>query len=200
MKSMAARVLFLVATTSMLAGCAGFPFGKAPPDTYDLTVVAAKITGPASPRRQLLVPAPTALKTLGGNQVVIHTSPSSLQYLSNSQWNDTLTNIVQSRLIEAYENSGHFGGVGRPGDGLAIDYRILTNIRDFSVSVVGRPTATVDIGVRVLNDRNGVVRAQKDFTATIPVSGTGNPAFVAALNTAFDQVLNQIVGWTVKTI
>lgn len=199
-KRIAARGLWVVATTALLAGCAGFPFGKTPPDTYDLTAPAARVSAPKSLHRQLLVPEPTALKTLGSNQLVIHTSPSAVQYLSKSQWSDNLTAIVQSRLIEAYENSGRFGGVGRPGDGLAIDYRILTDIRAFDISVVGAPTATVDISVRILNDRNGVVRGQKDFRVTVPISGTGNAAFVSGLDAAFDQVANEIVQWTAQAI
>jgi cholesterol transport system auxiliary component len=34
----------------------------------------------------------------------------------------------------------------------------------------------------------------------VPVSGTGNPAFVKALDAAFARVTADIVGWTLSTI
>lgn len=198
-RSRSGRVLIIFAVTSTMAGCAGFPIGKTPPDTYELAA-PAKVTGPAASRRQLLVPTPTALKALASNQVVVHTSPSSIQYLSDSQWSDSLPDIVQARLIQSFEDTGRLGGVGRPGDGLAIDDRVLTDIRAFSVSTVGAPVANVDISVRILDDRNGVVRAQRDFQAHVPVAGVSNAAFVVALNAAFDQVVREIVGWTLKVV
>jgi cholesterol transport system auxiliary component len=199
--SFPARLVMSGALTCLLAGCAGFPFGKTPPDTYELSAPAnVRAAAPAVHRRQLLIPAPSALKALSSNQVVVRTSPSAIQYLSDSQWSDTLTSMVQARLIQAYEETGKVGGVGRPGDGLAIDFRILTDIRAFSVSTVGSPRATVDIAVRILNDRNGVVVDQRDFRAVSPVSGTGNPAFITALNRAFDKTLAEIVGWTLEKI
>ncbi|TGS35847.1 ABC transporter, partial [bacterium M00.F.Ca.ET.180.01.1.1] len=54
--------------------------------------------------------------------------------------------------------------------------------------------------VRILNDRNGEVRASKNFTASAPVSGSGNAAYVAALDSAFGQAAKDIVRWTDSTI
>lgn len=198
-KSRSGQLALVFAAMSTTAGCAGFPFGKTPPDTFELSA-PAPVSGPAASRRQLLVPKPTALKALASNQVVVRTSPSSIQYLSNSQWSDSLPNIVQARLLQAFEDTGRLGGVGRPGDGLAIDDRVLTDIRAFSVSTVGAPVANVDVSVRILNDRNGVVRAQKDFRASVPVRGSGNAAFIAALNASFDRVVRDIVAWTLNVV
>ena len=50
------------------------------------------------------------------------------------------------------------------------------------------------------NDRNGEVRAAKEFTASAPVSGSGNRAYVDALNRAFGQAASDIVRWTDRTI
>lgn len=193
------RILALGFTAAALTGCAGLPFGRTPPDTFDLTA-PARVEGPQSVRRQLLITEPTALKALDSDKVVVRTSPSAIQYLSNSQWSDRLPNIVQAKLIQAFEDSGRVGGVGRPGDGLAIDFRILTDIRAFGVSTVGAPTANVEMSVKILNDRNGVVVTQKVFAASAPVIGTGNDAFVAALNVAFDQAASEILNWTLRQI
>ena len=127
----------------------------------------------------MLIAEPSALKALDGENIVIKPSPGVIQYLKGAQWADRLPQIVQARLAETFQRSGSFGGVGKPGEGLAIDYQVIAEIRAFEVRVDGGEHAEVELFVRILNDRNGVVRASKTFTASAPVSGTGNDAYVA---------------------
>ncbi|MCB5200905.1 ABC-type transport auxiliary lipoprotein family protein [Neorhizobium sp. T786] len=182
-------VLPLVAV--LATGCGS----KAKNDTFDLSITPAS-SGPAARSRQILVTEPTALKPLDSEQVVIRISPSEIQYLANSQWGDTLPRMVQSKLVEAFENSGRLGGVGRPGQGLAIDYQVVTNIRSFEVDTSGADVANVEISVKILNDRNGTVRAQQVFRASVPVSGSANRDFIAGLDRAFANVGAEIVEWS----
>jgi cholesterol transport system auxiliary component len=42
------------------------------------------------------------------------------------------------------------------------------------------------------------VRASRGFDAAVPVVGTGNDAFVAALDRAFADVAAALVNWTVS--
>ncbi len=184
---------FLLIT--VLSACAG----KANNDTYSLSASPA-IEGPSSTKKQILVPEPTALKALDSDQVVIRLSGSEIQYLAKSQWSDRLPKMVQAKLVQAFENTGKIGGVGKPGEGLAIDYQVITEIRSFEISTEGADTAVVEIFAKILNDRNGTVGAQKAFRATIPARGTGAAAFVAALDSAFAQVAGEIVSWTLKAI
>ena len=81
------------------------------------------------------------------------------------------------------EDTGKIGGVGKPGQGLAIDYQVITEIRTFEISTEGADTANVEIFAKILNDRNGTVLAQKAFRATAAVRGTGNTAFIKAMDT-----------------
>jgi cholesterol transport system auxiliary component len=188
-----ACAVFLMAAS--VSACAS----KANNDTYSLSA-SPVIEGPASTSKQILVPEPTALKALDSDQVVIRLSGSEIQYLADSQWSDRLPKMVQAKLVQAFENTGKIGGVGKPGEGLAIDYQVITEIRAFEISTEGSDTAVVEIFAKILNDRNGTVRAQKAFRATLPVSGSGHPAFVAALDGAFADVAAEIVSWTLKAI
>lgn len=189
------RACFAFLLLAALSACAG----KANNDTYSLSS-SPVIEGPSSSRKQILVPEPTALKALDSDQVVIRLSGSEIQYLAKSQWSDRLPKMVQAKLVQAFENTGKIGGVGKPGEGLAIDYQVITEIRSFEISTAGADTAVVEIFAKILNDRNGTVGAQKAFRATVPVRGSGAPAFVAALDGAFAQVAGEIVGWTLKAI
>ncbi len=82
-------------------------------------------------------------------------SPSEIQYLANSQRGDRLPKMVQSKLVEAFENSGQAGGRWQAGQGLAIDYQVVADIRSFEIDTSGPRVAKVEISVKILNDRNG---------------------------------------------
>jgi len=192
----ASRLAAVSATALLLVGCGG---GAAKNDTFDLSAVPA-IDGPSSTSRQILIPEPSALKALNSEQIVIRLTGSEIQYLAASQWSDRLPRMYQQKLVEAFENTGKVGGVGKPGEGLAIDYQIISDIRSFEISTGGADTAIVEIAVKIVNDRNGSVRAQQVFRATANVSGAGNPAFIKALDTASSKVTADIVGWTLRAI
>lgn len=185
----------------LLPGCAALPGGgPAALDTYDLTASATAASGPQRARTQVLVAEPTALKVLDGENLVIRPSASSIEFLSGAQWADRLPRIVQARLVESLQATGRFAGVGKPGEGLAIDYQIVTEIRAFEIRVGGGGRAEVGLFVKLLNDRNGVVRASRAFQATSPVSGTGNEAYVQALDRAFAQASSELVSWVLSSI
>ena len=179
---------------ALFAGCTSVP-----PDTFEIaspTNVAVK----GGSRAQLLIPEPTAIKTLDNDKIVVKTAPYAIQYLGQSQWSDRLPRMVQLRLLQAFENTGRIGAVGVPGQGLAIDYQLIMEIRRFEIDTSGAATARIDISVKALNDRNGTVRQTKIFSASAPVGGAGNSAYVAALNRAFDQIAGEIVTWTLGLI
>jgi cholesterol transport system auxiliary component len=188
----AALVLFL-------PGCALLGGGSKPLDTYDLTA-PQPTPGKRARRLQVLIANPTAIKTFDSQNIVIEPRPGAIEYLKGVQWADRLPQIVQARLAETFQKSGRFGGVGQPGEGLAIDYQVIANIRSFDIRVDGGERADVELYIRVLNDRNGVVRAEKLFSATTPVSGAGNDAYVRALDHAFGQVANEILDWSASVM
>ena len=186
----------LVALT--LGGCAALGGKPAPLDTFELS--APSIDAHGHSRRQILIAQPSALKALDSQNIVIKPSDRSIQYLKGAQWADRLPLIVQARLAETFQRSGSFAGVGKPGEGLAIDYQVIVEIRSFEVRVNGGEHAEVNLFVRILNDRNGEVRASKSFTASAPVSGSGNAAYVSALDSAFGEAAKDIVRWTDSVI
>ncbi len=94
---------------TLLAGCGT----TTPLDTFSLSAPQLSKSASASRKNlQILVPAPSALKALDSENIVVNTAPGAIEYLKGAQWGDRLPNLVQSRLVQAYENAGVFGGVG----------------------------------------------------------------------------------------
>lgn len=183
-----------------LSSCALLPGGgPAPLDTFDLSA-PAPAAAVAQTRRQVLVPEPAALKALDGQDIVIRSGPASIEVLRGAQWADRLPRVVQARLIEALQQSGRFVGVGRPGEGLAIDFQIVAEVRAFEVEVSGNGRARVALFVKLVNDRNGVVRASRYFEAVSPLAGRDNADYVAALDRAFNSAARDIVAWVASSV
>jgi cholesterol transport system auxiliary component len=76
----------------------------------------------------------------------------------------------------------------------------VTDIRSFEIDTKGGNVAVVEISVKILNDRNGTIKAQESFRAQTRSSGTTNAAFVKSLDGAFAAVSRQIVDWTLKSL
>lgn len=187
------------AAIGLLSSCAAVSGAKAPSDTYQLAT--ADVTGAQSVRKgaQILIAEPGALKVLDSQNIVIETAPLTVQYLSDAQWADRLPRVVQQKLASSFENSGQFSGVGLPGQGLAIDYQLITEIQAFSIRSSGNQ-AEVTISVKLLNDKNGNIVGSKMFTATMPAGSGASKAYVRALNSAFSKVSNEIVVWVTTKI
>jgi cholesterol transport system auxiliary component len=187
-------------STAALSGCAALGGTPAPLDTFELTAPAVTAQGPQRSRIQVLVAEPLALKALDSENVVVRPSANAVEYLSGAQWVDRLPRVVQARLAETLQATGRLGGVGRPGEGLAIDYQLVTEIRSFEVRVDGARRAQVELFVKLLNDRNGTVRASRGFVGQAPIAGEGNAAFITALDRAFGQVAGEITSWALATL
>ncbi len=189
-------VLLLSLLVAGLSGCGS----KATNDTFAITAAPdVRSSGPVR-SRQLLVADPSALKALDSENVLVRVSPSEIRYLSNSQWSDKLTRMVQAKLVEAFENTGKLAGVGKPGQGLAIDYQLISDVRAFEVDTVGADRGVVEISVKLLNDRNGTVKSQRVFSASETATGTSNEAYIRAMDRAFGRVSAEIVAWTLAQL
>jgi cholesterol transport system auxiliary component len=181
----------------LLAGCGTALTGSKPAALDTVTLSAGEIGGVARKSRvQILIAEPKALKIYDSQNIVIATSATGLEYLGGAQWADRLPSLVQGKLAEALQNAG-YSGIGLPGQGLAIDYQLITEIRDFSVRTDGGNRANVEIFVKLLNDRNGDVVSSRAFEGSAAAT-SGN--FPAALNAAFGQVSADIVAWVGKGV
>lgn len=193
--------LGILLATIGLAGCSTVTVKQ----TFDLSTANLAVVNQSSAVKrkpvQILIANPSALKALDGQDIMVQSNGASISYLKDSQWADRLPNLVQARLVQAFEDTRRLAGVGRPGDGLAINYQIISDIRVFGINSAQSPEkADVEIAVKILDDRTGNVRATQIFKAQSPVHGTGNDAYAQALEFAFSEATSQIVNWTLTKI
>ncbi len=147
----------------------------------------------------MLITEPSALKSLDSEKIVIKPSPSTIEYLSKARWSDRLPKVIQAKLVETFENTGRAKAVGKPGDGLLIDYQIVSDLRAFELDLV-TDTAKVALSVKLISDKSGRINRARIFTATITAFGNSNQEIIDSLDAAFDAVAVELVAWVLKAV
>lgn len=192
--SMGARFAAAVLMAAGLAGCAAILPTPAV-ETYDLAA-AEPSKATAGRSLQVLVAEPTSDRAFDTDRIVVRPSATEIAYFSGAQWADRLPRLLQSRLVAALEASGRFRAAGRPGQGLAIDRQIVTEIRAFDYEAsAGR--VVIALSVKTMDDRTGRVLAAESFRAEEP-SGDDAKSAVAAFDRAQARLLPEIVAWAAK--
>ena len=177
-----------IAGSLLLAGCGG---GSAP-TTYDLSAPRdfGRIGGGGG---VLIVAQPTAVQALDSDRLIVKDSSGALSFLGGAQWADRVPNLVQTRLIQTFENGSRIAAVGRPGERIVPDYQLNTDIRAFNIDAASGQ-AVVEITAKLIGDRTGKVQRAKLFSARVPGGADGAGA-AQALDQALSQVLIQIARW-----
>jgi cholesterol transport system auxiliary component len=191
--------MVVVALALFAGGCAALGGGKLAPPTYDLTAPTHFPSGVRAPRGQLIVQDATAVGVLDSDKIVVRPADGEVAALSDAQWVDRLTKLVQVRTIQTFENTRRMRAVGRPGDRIQADYQLLLDVRSFEIVVDGS-VAEVTIAAKIVGDRSGRIVAGRVFTARVPMSETHGAAAVAALDAAWSKVAVDIVLWVSRII
>lgn len=170
------------------------------PTVYDLVIGEGVADTPGRTGGQLLIAAPKVLNSLNNDRIVIKPNPAEIAFYGRVRWSDQLPRLVQLYFARAFSKTGGARAVGVPGDGLVIDHQLLFDIRAFQVEAVNSGFETnIEIGVRILNDRNGRVVASNTFSGSETTQDEPVSA-VAALNSTLDQVSIDLIKWVYSRI
>ena len=191
------RVLAVALLGLSLGACSLIAPAEAPRNTYELTAPDTFPGLRSGSRSQVLVKLPNALKSIDSDRILVRESDREVTYLAGVQWTDTVPRLVQTKLVEALENSEAVGAAAKPGDGLVIDYQMISEIRRFEIQAVGDRRAIIEISIKLLSDRSGRVVATRIFQSSAPAPIDAADT-IDALDNAFDQIAREIVGWVVR--
>lgn len=172
-----------------LAGCV-----SGPPATFDLSAATAK-----RPLRalgaQVAVIEPVAIAPLDTDRIVVRPTPDTVALLKGAQWAERLPRLMQTRLLQSFENARLLRFVSRPDGRVVAQYSLNTEIRRFDMDL-SRGEAVVEVSVKLVEEGAGRIAAAKIFTARAPGAADDGPSAAAALDMALGDVMGQIVMWT----
>ena len=191
------RTLLGAAMALGLSGCASVLGGGATTIIYDLEIPDVGQTGLGS---IVAVPAASAVRVLETERIAVRSTPSTYAFYPNAAWTDALPDLVQARVVQAFEDASALRTVGRSSDGLAARYQLLLDIRAFELASGPPATARVSLSAKLLNLSSGAVVAGTVTSADVAAGSDTAEDAVDALNAAFEATMRDIVAWAGRQV
>lgn len=180
--------LWATLLAGLLGGCGG-----GAPLTFDITALPGAAR-PGASARSIVVAEPVGLQPFEADRIIVREPGGGLSFLGGGQWSDRLPRLIQTRIIQSLENSGRLRSVSRPGDKIAAQYQLISEIRAFDIAA-GSGEAVVDLSVKLIADASSSVVAARVFQARVPVAKVAAANAAVALDAAMAIVLADIVRW-----
>lgn len=172
-----------------LAGCSS-PSVPA----FDLTAPGPGSRGGGFSGGQLVVAEPTSIQPLEDQRILARDAAGSVSYIGGAQWADRLPRLIQTRMIQTFENASRIRTVSRPGEGVTADYQLNTEIRAFQLDAA-RGEAFVSLSVKLVDAKAGRIVNARVFSSRLPVPDASGAAVAQVLDRALSTVLLDIVRW-----
>lgn len=196
-----ARLLLLIAGLSTLGGCGAVSAVSGASERLD-----AYTLQPLSPQKRgragaghLIVEEPTASGALATDRILVKPNPIQAQYLPGARWIDPAPVLIQTLLLQSFDNAGGFRLVSRQAAGLMPDYTLMTEMRAFQAEVdpSGGPQMTVRVGLTLTlireSDRRIIASRQVERVAIAPSDAP--LSVVSAFEAAVASALSDAVTW-----
>ncbi len=169
--------------------------GKTAGLVYELSPLPAPAEGAKPLEKQITVSDPSALLTYDSERILAQVDGNELAPLGNARWADSLTKLVQSRIVQSFENTGSLNEVSRPIEGGAPEYQLSTEIRKFQIVSAPERVAKAEISAKVIA-ADGHIVAARIFDGNAPVKSAEEADAPKALNEAFGKILSTLIPWT----
>ena len=184
-----------------VTGCASL-LGLSPaPHLYRVTPKSAYPPNLPHLPVQLLVDVSDAPAGLDTSRIALSRSAVSIDYFADAEWTDRVPSLVQTALLESFENSKAIAAIDRESVGLRADFILKTEIRHFEAlydSPNGPPNVWVAISARLVNPAARDILAQASFEHREQAEGKDVSQIVLAFDEALGVVMKDIVLWTLR--
>ncbi len=187
----------LVLAGASLAACS-LPGGGEPAQLYVLTPKST--FDPALPQVdwQLVVERPVASAGLNTQRIALQRSAVTLDYFARSNWTDNAPQLVQTLLIESFENTGKIRAVGRESTQLRPDYVVQSELREFQAEYEAPtrpPTVRVRLNAKLIRVPERAIVGSHTVERTVTAEKGDLESVVLAFDEALGKVMKQIVEW-----
>ncbi|HEU4662404.1 MAG TPA: ABC-type transport auxiliary lipoprotein family protein [Dokdonella sp.] len=147
---------------------------------------------------QLAVETPLASDALDTVRIVVMPTPGVIEVYPGARWSDSAPALLRNLVVQGFERSGRITGVGSSASGLRADYALGIALHDFQLEMNGAAHAVIRLQARLLDYTSNRVLATQAFSAEAPAAGHDAAAAFAAFETALNQLVPQLVDWTLR--
>jgi cholesterol transport system auxiliary component len=190
------RAAILLVGLAAASGCISvLPKARPPAPRYVLSPAAINASAELVDWT-LSIEDPTAIRAYDSMKIVAIREKGRLEFLANGEWADKAPRLIQTILIQTFENSGRILGVGDRTQIIGGDFVLLTDLRTIHVDYSAAPAvARIDIQARLL-DRRGAVIGAKRFESETAVDENSPAAIARALDASVAGAIGPLAEWT----
>jgi cholesterol transport system auxiliary component len=185
----------------LVAGCELIKAAEEPTDLY--TITPKSTFDPSMPDLywQLSVDVPVAAANVNTGRIALAMSPTSSDYYSKTAWTDRAPVMVQTRIVDSFENSKKIVAVARESIGLRANYVLQTDLRNFeAMYFYGQPPIVkVRIVAKLVRLPDRQIIGTATFERCVRARADKVPKVVDAFDQALGSVMKRLVAWTLRT-
>lgn len=150
---------------------------------------------------QLTVMAVAANPLLDSSRIVVRPSAHQVQTYRGVRWADRSQELLETAVVDAFEESGRIGAVGRMANTARGDFALFMEVRAFeTVYRDGQPEAVIEVQANLVQlrggSRGGNAVASRRFRQVVPGASPEVDAMVEAFSQALSGMSSELVGWT----
>lgn len=177
--------------------------GEAPPQLFVLTPKSTFSEDLPRIQSQLVIEVPIVSEGLDTHRIALRRTPLTLDYYANARWTERAPRLVQTMLVESFENTGRIISVARRGTDLRADYTLKTELREFQAEY-GAAEAPAAVRVRlnakiVALPRRAII-ASVTVERAVDVTGSGMEHVVQGFDDALGKVMRSVIEWTLEIV
>ena len=196
-----ASLITLGALAALLAGCGSIGGPRTEVTVY--SPATAVTVDPSWPKVDwsLSVGVQAANAMLDSPRIAVRPTANELQTYKGARWADNAPELLQTALVEAFEDSGRVPSVMRVGGGSSRgDYGLFVEVRQFeTVYEDGTPAAVIEVQARLVKLRGGGLVASQRFRHAVPGRTPQVDDIVTAFGEAMSALGTDVVTWTLTT-
>jgi len=196
--------LYLLPLFALLAGCNVLTIPGSPPDLYNLTPKSTFSSSLPKVDWQLVIEEPLADGGLDTSRIAFRPHATELKFFPGVRWTERAPKMLQTLLVESFENTNKITAVGRQSIGLRSDYNLKTELREFQAELDADNQVIrvrVRINAKIVQQPKRIIIGSKSFEHIVEVKDSGEiNNIVDAFDTTVGKVLKRMVEWTLVTM
>lgn len=205
------RLALFAAILGAVSACSiELPGTGTPPRMYVLTPKSTFSESLPTVDWQLLVEVPQAQAGINTARIALRDSPIEMRYFELSNWTDLAPRMIQTLIVESFENSNRIIAVGREAVGLRADYVLKTELREFQaefserlpqntehgIGNVAPPTIRVRVNAKLIKMPRRVIVASKTFEYQVDAAENSMEEIIGTFDSALGKTMRRLVEWT----
>jgi cholesterol transport system auxiliary component len=195
------RLAVVVTAAALLAGCTLYEAATEPTDLYTVTPKSTFDPNLPSVYWQLAVEVPAAAANLNTGRMAIAMTPTSTDYYAKVAWTDRAPLMVQTRIVDSFENSRKIVAVSRESIELRANYVLQPDLRNFeALYYYGQPPIVrVRIIAKLVRMPDRQIIGVASFERCVRARADKVAKVVQAFDQALGSVIKRLVAWTLST-